>query len=221
MALAQGADIQKVTANSIVGVINDFNSIVVNQAHSKVQYHSGNVPHFTGSATGSTGTWTNPAALPTNQLAANSQSTMTAIEDDIITASSLWSSMLTITRYLVKIRKFTSTWIHAQPAQAQTINTVTGWAVFNTAFPAVPTGNVTVDSQTENWTRGGNTSITLSPAQTINSGADAAAANMNTAINNCYNAWVNSCYNANELTYTYYTCHSNCHSNWGDARGRR
>lgn len=46
MALAQGADIQKVTANSIVGVINDFNSIVVNQAHSKVQYHSGNVPHL-------------------------------------------------------------------------------------------------------------------------------------------------------------------------------
>lgn len=221
MALAQGADIQKVTANSIVGVISDFNAIVVNQAHSKVQYHSGNVPYFSGSGTSTGGNFTNPAALPANQLAANSQSTMTAIGDDIITASSLWSSMLTITRYLVKIRKFTSTWIHAQPASPVTVNTVTGWAVFNTAFPAVPTGTVTVDSHTENWTRDGNTSITLSPTQTISSGDDAAAANMNTAINNCYNAWVNSCYNANELTYTYYTCHSNCHSNWGDARGRR
>ena len=221
MALAQSTDIQKVTANSIVGVINDFNSIVVNQAHSKVQYHSGNIPYFSGTGTSTGGNFTNPAALPSNQLAANTQSTMTGISDDIITASTLWSSMLTITRYLVKIRKFTSTWIHAQPALPVTMGTITGWAVFNTAYPAVPTGTVTVDSHTSNWTRGGSTSITLSPSQTINTGADATAANMNTAINNCYNAWVNSCYNANALTYTYYTCHSNCHSNWGDSRGRR
>lgn len=221
MALAKSTDIQKVTANSIVGVINDFNSIVVNQAHSKVQYHSGNIPYFSGTGTSTGGNFTNPAALPSNQLAANTQSTMTGISDDIITASTLWSSMLTITRYLVKIRKFTSTWIHAQPASVVNKGTVTGYAVFNTAFPAVPTGTVVVNSHTQNWTRSGSTSITLSPSQTINTGADAAAANMNTAINNCYNAWVNSCYNANALTYTYYTCHSNCHSNWEDGRGRR
>lgn len=227
MTISVNTIIQKITANNIVGVINDFNSRVINTAHTKVQYTSYNYPHFTGTATyGTTGAsatsgWTNPQAIPSGHLVDNSQTTMTSIDGTVIVASSLWNSMLNITRTLVKIRKFTSNWYHRTDATNNLVNSITGYATFNTGFPTVPTGALNNGAKGESWTRNGSTSITLSPAQTIKTNEVITANNMNTAINNCYNDWVNKCYNNNILTYTLYTCHQNCHSSCHDSRGRR
>lgn len=227
MSLTKGQKIQKVTANNIIGVINDFNTNVVNNAYNKRTYNSSSYPTFSGTATyGTTGSsattgWTNPIAIPSGHLNADGKTTMTSISDTKITASTLWSSMLNITRTLVKIRKFTSNWYHRTDTTDNLVNTISGYAVFNTAYPAVPTGTLTNATATSTWTRSGATSITLNPTQTIKNGEIASATSINNAINNCYNAWVNNCYNGNVLTYTFYTCHQNCHSNWVNSRGRR
>lgn len=227
MSLTKGQEIKKITANNIIGVINDFNTNVVDNAFNKRNYNSSTYPSFTGSATyGRTGSsattgWTNPRAIPSGQLAADNKTSMTSISDTIITASTLWSSMLSITRQLVKIRKFTSYWYHKTDATNNLVNSITGYGVFNTAYPSVPTGTLSNNVKGETWTRSGSTSITLNPTQTINSNEIATAISINDAINNCYNSWVDNCYNGNVLTYNFYTCHQNCHSNWADARGRR
>lgn len=222
MPVTKGQPIKKVTADNIVGVINDFNAVVVDAAHSKVQYHSGNYPVFSGKDSGQT----NLQALPTDHLAANTKTSMTSISGTTISAATLWESMLSITRSLVKIRKFTTSWIHRDPnttVLGNTIATITGYGVFNTAYPTPPgSGTLNGDNvASQVWERSGATSITLNPEQTIKSKESTLASTMNSSINNCYNAWVTNCYNGNVLTYSLYTCHSNCHSNWGNARGRR
>lgn len=225
MTISKDTIIKKITADNIIGVINEFNTRVVDKAHSNVQYTNSKYPFFKGSAAYGTLNpvtgWTNPQALPDGQLSDNSKTTMTDISDNIITASSLWNSMLNITRTLVKIRKFTSNWYHKTNSTNNLINTVSGFATFNTAYPAVPTASLVSGAKNTSWTRSGETNITLSPEQTIKSDEVATANNINTAINNCYNDWVNKCYNNNALTYTMYTCHHNCHSNWSNSRGRR
>lgn len=226
MTLTSGEIIQKVTANNIIGVINDFNSNVVDNAFNKKTHNSGNYPKFTGTATyGTTGSssttgWTNPNAIPSGQLAEDNKSSLT-INDTIITATSLWNSMLSITRTLVKIRKFTSQWYHKVDTTNNLVNQISGYGVFNTSYPSVPTGTLTNGAKGETWTRSGSTSITLNPTQSITTNTDATALSINTAINNCYNEWVNKCYNENQLTYQFFTCHQNCHSNWSNSRGRR
>lgn len=222
MPVTKGQPIKKVTADNIVGVINDFNAVVVDAAHSKVQYHSGNYPVFSASKDG----YTNPQALPASSLAENTKTTMTSISGTTLSAATLWESMLSITRTLVKIRKFTTSWAHREPnstALVTVYQTITGYGVFNTAYPTPPgSGTLNGDNvASQVWERSGATSITLNPEQTIKSKESTLASTMNSSINNCYNAWVNACYNANVLTYSLYTCHTNCHSNWGDARGRR
>ena len=227
MALVAGQEIKKITANNIIGVINDFNANVVNKAFNNRNYNSSVYPHFSGTATfgrsgaSSTVGWTNPIAIPSGHLAADNKTSMTTISDTIITASTLWSSMLSITRQLVKIRRFTSNWYHKTDATNNLVNSVSGRAVFNTSYPSVPTGALNNDAKGESWARSGSTSVTLNPTQTINTNTVATAVSINNAINNCYNSWVNNCYNGNMLTYTFYTCHHNCHSNWSDYRGRR
>lgn len=226
MALVAKTKIQKVTANNIVGVITDFNSVVVTGAFSKVPNHSGAYPTFAGSATyGTTGAsatsgWSNPIAIPSGHLADNSQTTL-SISDTRINASSLWTSMLNVTRTLVKLRKFTSSWYHKTDATNNLVNSVSGYASFNTSFPAVPTATLANGVKGETWARSGTTAITLSPVSTLTTGAQIKASDINTTINNCYNSWVSNCYNANVLTYTLYTCHQNCHSSCHDSRGRR
>lgn len=228
MSLASNTLIQKVTANNIIGVINDFTTNVIDNAFNKRGYNSGTYPYFSGTAGYNTATnvkatttgWTNPIAIPSGQLAADSKPSL-SITDTVITASTLWNSMLTITRALAKIRVFTSNWYHKSGTTNNLVNSVSGTAVFNTSYPAVPTGTIANNQKTSNWTRSGSTSITLNPSSSISTDTTATANNINTTITNCYNAWATNCYNGNRLTYTFYTCHYNCFSEWADSRGRR
>ena len=138
-----------------------------------------------------------------------------------ITASTLWNSMLNLTRTLVMIRKFTSNWYHKTDSTNNLVNTITSYATFNTYYPSLTSATLAVNVKGEYWTRSGSTSVTISPTSVLKNNETATSENINTAINNCYNAWVSTCYNANVLTYTFYTCHQNCHSQCHSSRGRR
>ena len=239
MGVTQNQKIQKVTANNIVGAITDFNTNVLTKAYNQATYHSGNVPVFSGTANigsnnvGSVG-FTNPAALPSNQMLSKSVPSLT-LSDTTISASSLWSQMLTMTRALNKIRKFTSTWYHRQFTTKQDdanssdanggslINkgSVSGTCVINASFPAVPTASNALGGSSTSWERSGTTSITLNPSSALTTNAQITAGNMNTTITNCYNTWYNTCISANALTYNLYTCHLNCHGNCYGTRSRR
>lgn len=239
MSVTSNTQIQKVTANNIVGAITDFNTNVLTKVYNYATYHSGNLPKFTGTANygrGDVGTegFTNPQAVPSNQLISKSVPTL-SLSDTTLTASTLWTAMKNVTVALNKVRYFKANWYHREClTKADATNTVdstggarvlknsiTGRGVFNTSFPAVTTGSDTYNSKTEFWERTGTTSITLAPTSTLTVGAQITAANMNSAITNCYNSWYNSCYTANQLTYNYYTCHLNCHDNCHTSRSRR
>lgn len=210
--VTQNTAIKKVTANSITGFITQFNSSVVDAAFNYATYNSSNYPKFGATAYG----YTTPISIPSGQLAAASK-TYLSNSDTRITASTLWSSMLSVTRTLVKIRLFYSYWYYNNNGTQGLVTSMSGRAVFNTAYPAVPSGG--------SWARSGATSLTLSPTCTINADERATASNANAAITNCFNAWVSVCRDANPLTYQFYTCHTSCHSSCHsachDSRGRR
>ena len=201
---------------TIVDAVNYFNQkaqSILNVA----TYHSGNYPKFSGSCTGglrgsNESTYlTNPNALPSDALAAKSITTLT-ISNGIITASTLWNSINNIAKTFNKVRRFSSNWQHKYDSAWQDKGTVTGHGVFNTSFPAVPTGSDATNGKSTRWTRSGG-NVTLSPSQgTMVMGNLVNASQYMATIDNCYNEWYNKCYNNNTLSYTMYTCHANCHS---------
>lgn len=152
--------ITKNSSGENVGVINDFNSRVISTAYNLATYHSGNIPHFSGSvqygyeASGNVA-YSNMAAIESSQLSQKSIPSIT-ISDSTITAATLWSTMKSMTQALNKIRIFTANWYHRRNTtlgstyQAATpgtggdrylVNSISGCAVFNTAFPAVSGGS--------------------------------------------------------------------------------
>lgn len=232
-----GKKIQKITANSIIGAINDFNDRVIKKAYNMATYHKGNYPKFSGTAnygnnnTGTTG-FTNPTAIPNDQLGDKSIPSL-SINDTKIIASTLWNAMMNVTKSLSKIRKFDSYWYHREQLATNKSdstggtrvlkNSISGCAVFNNSLPGVPGGSDALSGKSEFWTRSGSTTVSLAPTKDTNfaAGKPITAKSFNDAVNNCYNEWYNKCYNANKLTYTYYTCHLNCHGNCHNSRSRR
>lgn len=85
--------IQKVTANSIVGFISQFNSTVVDPAYNTATYHSGNKPHFSKTAN----ELTTPQSIPDNQLL-GAERTYLSSNDTRINAASLCAALLSITQ---------------------------------------------------------------------------------------------------------------------------
>lgn len=222
--------IVKVSRDNLIGAINEFNTRVTATIYSKIQYHSGNIPYFTGTAyygkTGNSGNWaklgwTNPVAMPGNQLAAIDAQPTWTISDQIITASTLWDNMLRIVRTLSKIRYFTTNWYHKTEGTRNLIQSISGGGIFNTAFPAVPGGADGNQSKTEFWERKGNTAPNVTPPTEIVKEGLASANSMNNTISNCYNTWQSQCFSAGGLVYNFYTCHNNCHGSCYANRGRR
>lgn len=208
--VATNTRVIKISTSSVTGFISQFNTNVVDAAYGYVNYTNSNYPYFSYTQSG----LTNPIAIPSGHLADISK-TYLSNSDTVITASSLWNAMVTVTRDLAKIRLFQSLWYYNDNDNQVLQTSLSGRAVFNTSYPAVPSG----------WTRSGATSVTISPTQTITAGTRATAANANSAITNCFNAWVSQCRDGNTLTYAFYTCHSqchnSCHSSCHDSRGRR
>lgn len=230
MTVSTGQLIIKANRDNLIGIINDFNSRIVQTIYSKIQYHSGHMPHFIGTAyygkTGNFGNestlgWTNPIAMPNSQLTAIDTQPALTITDSIITASTLWNNMLNITRALSKIRYFTTNWYHKTEDTRNLVNSISGGGIFNTAFPAVPGGADGNQSKTEFWERKGNTTPNVTPPTEIVKEGLVSANSMNNTISNCYNTWQSQCFNAGGLVYNFYTCHSNCHGSCHASRGRR
>lgn len=229
MTVTAGQVIRKATSGSVIGCINDFNARVSTPIYNFATYHTGNLPKFAAAAnvdyttTTQTTYFTNPQqAIETAQFNAKTAPSLT-ISDTVIKASTLWSSMLSVTRALNKIRYFNANWYHNEYGTRVLKSQISGRAVFNNAFPAVTGG---ADSANGNpskfWTREGTTSITLNPANSgITAGAKITAASFNNTVTNCYNSWYNTCYTGNQLTYNMYTCHLNCHLNCHGQRSRR
>lgn len=230
MTIPVGQRIVKASRDNLLSAADDFFNRVTNAAYSKITYTNTKYPYFTGQAsygkTGNSGSWstlgwTNPIALPPEQLAAPDTPRKFTITDTKITASTVWTNMLNITRTLIKIRGFTSNWYHKTNGSRNLVNSVQSCGFFNLAWPAVPTGTDGNQSKTEFWERTGNLNPSLNPATEIVKGGKATAASVNNTIQNCYNAWANECFNVANLTYNFYTCHSNCHGSCYSNRGRR
>jgi len=225
MSVVQNTQVIKVTANSIVGAVTDFNSRVPTAVYNFATYHTGNLPKFTGTCTWGnntrTGTTylTNPQAIETNQFAAKSVPSL-SLSDIQITASTLWTAMYNIAVALNKVRYFVANWYHRTNDSRALVNSISGRGVMNTSFPAVTGGSDVVNSTSRYWTRSGG-NVTFTPTSAITKDTQITAANMNTTIQNCYNAWYNACYTNNQITYTMYTCHLNCHSECYGVRSRR
>ena len=230
MTVSVGQRIIKANRDNLIGIINDFNSRVTQTIYNKVQYTDASQIHFSGQAyygkTGNSGQWstlgwTNPVAMPANQLIAKDTQTSLSIPDTIITASTLWNNMLNITRTLIKIRGFTTRWYHKTEGTRNLVNQISGVGFFNLSWPSVPGGADGNQSKTEFWERTGDLNPTLTPTTEIIKGNKATAASMNNTIQNCYNTWQSQCGNTGNLIYNFYTCHSNCHGSCHGSRGRR
>lgn len=235
-----GKKIQKITANNIIGAINDFNDRVIKKAYNMATYHKDNVPKFTRSVNfGSNNVgvvgFTNPNALPANQLDSKTIQLLSNNDTKII-ASTLCNAMLNVTKSLNKIRRFQSSWYHREqltvgsnanisdPLGGLLVlkQTITGHGVFKTSLPDVPSGVDKLNGKSEHWFRSNYTPVELNPTSSnMIKDKMASADSYNTTLTNCYNEWLNKCYNSNTITYTYYTCHLNCHGNCHSSRSRR
>ncbi len=201
--------IQKITANSIVGFISQFNSTVVDPAYNTATYHSGNKPHFSKTANG----LTTPQSVPDNQLLGTKRTYLSS-NDTRINAASLCAALLNITQSLSKIRKFQSQWYFNTNGTQALVDSMSGTGILT--FPDIPAG-----TKEASWTREGNTNIQLSPQMLFSAGKRIMASDANQTIANCLNAWTSQCRDSNEIIYKFFQCYSDCHSNCYDSRGRR
>lgn len=225
MAVVKGEIIKKVTANSIIGAVSDFNNRVPEAVYNYATYSSSNLPHFTGSCNwgnnSSTGETylTNPQAIEDNQFVAKNVPSLT-LNDTVITASTLWSAMNNITIALNKVRYFTAKWYHKTNTTSILLDSISGYGTINTEFPNASTGIDAINGKSQYWTREGQ-NITFSSSSSLQKGKVVLASDINNTIQNCYNSWYNNCYNKNGITYNMYSCHLNCHNNCHSSRSRR
>ena len=218
MALSQDNVISK------MDVINYFNTNVVNVAFNGINYHSGNVPKYTASATCGT-QWTSEKngnsaaneqytitggeAIPATQLSNTTKPNLT--ENDltgVVTASAMISKMRELAKNCSRIRKSVGNWYHDTAGTYNLVQTLSGKAIYLATTPAVS------GTTTPYYTKSPNTT-----AMTTNSTASAGdiavdslvkATSISTFITNLVNEW-NTRYNTT-VTFNYYTCHSVCHS---------
>lgn len=194
-------------------VINYFNANIVDFAYSGTPWHSGNVPKIQSKQTGQTGT---VDAIPASQFDSNTKNYLTSISDTIITASTLTTALLGIVKNLTRIRNTTYRYYHSTSGVDGLVATATNKAIFKAVTPVISgttrpyyTKSPNVTDMTQN--------ISVSTAD-ISAGALISAEKMINFFNALKNSW-QTAYN-NTVTFTYYTCHDQCHSNC-EHRARR
>lgn len=217
-----------ITTNQIINkqdIVNYFNENVVNVAFNGINYHSGNVPKYTATATAGTqwSSWANGnaspnnqytitggEAIPSNQLSntAKSELTESQIDSDVITASIIVNAMKQLATNCSRIRNTICRWYHDTSGTDNLVQTITGKSIYLATTPAI-----------SGTTRPFYTKNPDTTTMTINSSASqgdvvinniAKAESMIQFITNLVNEWKTR-YNTT-VTYTYYTCHSVCHS---------
>ena len=174
--------IQKITANSVVGFISQFNSTVVDPAYNTATYHSGNKPHFSKTANG----LTTPQSVPDNQLLGTGRTYLSS-NDTRINAASLCAALLNITQSLSKIRRFQSQWYFNTNGTQALVDSMSGTGILT--FPDIPAG-----TREASWTREGNTNIQLSPQMLFSAGKKIMASDANQTIVNCSDYNSKFCY---------------------------
>lgn len=227
MAVATNNEINK------ADTLNTFKSNLLTAIFSGVK-GTNNPPRFSGTA----GPFSNPLALPTNQLDSTTQPSA-AISGIECNANETYSAFKAVIDNLTRIRYFTSNWYFQTNNTLGLINTQSGTAIFLSTIPGLSTYNTgTKTNGYSGWSRtitgtGSSTSPTgsakltssLTVENTLFTNQEIEAAKvtpytLNTALfNKLFNSWAAN--RNNRITYNYYTCHSNCHSNWLNWRSRR
>lgn len=203
---------------------------------------SNNMPKFTQSAGGITtaaGTsrvWTTPNAIDAGQLDPTSYPSV-SIPNTIVTAADTYNALKTIVDNLTKIRYYTSNWYYQQNDTLSLVETQSGTAVFKATIPALTAyssatktdgysgWNRVIEGQGQTVTQSAKLTVTLSVTNPFVQNNQAKANQVqpytlnNTLFKRLFDAW--AVYRNKRITYTYYTCHSNCHSNWVNSRSRR
>ena len=223
-------------------VIDNFRSNLLNTIFSGNPRHSGNVPRFTktaggiSTAAGTSRTYTQPNAIDVGQLDSNSQPSV-SIPNETITAADTYNSLKEIVDKLTKIRYYTSNWYYQTNGNLALVESVEGTAIFKATIPGLDAyssatkvdGYVGWNRQIEDSSAGVGSSASTTTTLYVNNPfiqnqevkADQVGniATNDSLFSNLYTAWMQA--RAKRITYTYYTCHSNCHSNWTDVRSRR
>lgn len=169
MAITVGTEIKKHSSDGIAGVIDDFNTRVLQAVYNNAQYSADNLPLFSGTVnygvdTVGTVAYTNSPAIEATQLDSGTIPTLT-IDDTIITATTLWNAMKNLAQTLNKVRKFNAYWYHrrnlvpssgqnqtstSQPGAQYLVTQMSGIAIFKSGFPE-PTGGQDVYSVPTGW----------------------------------------------------------------------
>ena len=211
---------------------NTFKSNLISAMFSGVEGNN-NVPKFTGQA----GNFTNPNAIDPGQLDPTTQPGV-SIPNTLVDASDTYGAMKAVVDNLTRIRYYTSNWYFQTNDTQGFIATKSGTAIFKATIPALPAYSAaTKTNGYSGWNRTvegsgaavtsaikltGTTSVTADPVVTgklIEANKVSPYTTANALFKKLFDAWTT--FRNKRITYTYYTCHSNCHSNWDDSRSRR
>lgn len=179
---------------------------------------------FQGSAgTGSnvlspSGYITNPAAIPSGQLGNTLPQTISENQlSSIVNATEIYNLFYSMIAITTKIRQCNMNWYHQINAADNLINSQTRIANFAESTTAVSGSTKPFFVKNPNITN--MLSVLDLNKDNCSSTLIITADRVNALLNELYSKW-DTFKSANAITYTYYTCHHNCHSNYSD-RARR
>ena len=191
-----------------------------------------NVPKFNGTQ----GSFRAPAAIDPGQLD-SSVPVEPTIPSEIVTAADTYDALKKVVDGLTKIRYYTSNWYYQSQDALALVETKSGIAAFKPIVSSLPAYNK--NQKTEGysgWSRNIQGTAATESAyvnlieilEVVNPFRVNELIQANqvqpytlnaTLFNNLFKAWEQV--RNKRVTYNYYTCHSNCHSNWTNARRRR
>lgn len=191
-----------------------------------------NPPKFTETE----GNFTEPNAIDVSQLDTSNYPEVT-IPNIVISALDTYNALKPIIDKLTKIRNYISNWYYQTGDVLSLVETKEGTAVFKEVIPGLNTYNSEVKQENyTGWDRkvtGGsnNTQASISLTKTLdveNPFVKGEMIRVNqvqpytldaSLFNNLFKAWEQE--KNKVIEYNFYTCHSNCHSNWSNSRFRR
>lgn len=209
MTIATGQTITK------TDVVNGYNNKVQNIIN-LINWSASAMPKFSG--TDGAGL-ANPNAVPNGQLSSTQPQKINNNQlSNTILANELYNLFYNTIQDVTRVRLCSSYWYFNTNGTNALVNSqVNKYANFN-ATTSVVSGTTTpyFTKSPNNTNMMGSLSL---GRNNINQNVVVAASNVNAIINELYNNW-NTWKNSNKVTFNYYTCHSNCHSNY-DNRARR
>ena len=148
---------------------------------------------------------------------------------DCIKADDVKNAILAAANAYMNIRKIKMEWMHAVDTSGMTYNVfmhkypdISSYATLQDTIPERATD---VENITYNFGKVINNSKHIKGSLSdidseVSAGNIISVEGLNTYVSNLYDKWLETI-NDNVLTYTTYTCHWVCHSNWSSHRSRR